>query len=102
LYSHYLEVGGRVDCIAEWDGTLSVIDFKTSKRPKEKAKIDNYFMQASAYCVMFEELTKIPIKQIIILIAVDNDDPQVFVEDRDNYIFDFIDVRKEYKQVYGK
>jgi len=62
LYSHYLEVGGRVDCIAEWDGVLSVIDFKTSKRKKDKDKIDNYFMQTAAYCVMYEELTKTPIK----------------------------------------
>ena len=102
LYSHYLEVGGRVDCIAEWDGTLSVIDFKTSKRLKEKSKIDNYFMQASAYCVMYEELTKTPIKQIVILIAVDDEEPQVFIEDRDNYIHEFIKVRESYRNYYGK
>lgn len=102
LYSHYLEVGGRVDCIAEWDGTLSVIDFKTSKRTKDKSKIANYFMQASAYCVMFEELTKIPIKQIVILIAVDNEEPQVFIEDRDKYIWDFVKARESYKNIYGK
>jgi len=102
LYSHYLEVGGRVDCIADWDGTLSVIDFKTAKRRKEKDKIDNYFMQASAYCVMFEELTKTPINQIVILIAVDNDEPQIFIEKRDNYIHQFIKVRESYRDYHGK
>lgn len=101
LYSDYLEVGGRVDCIAEWDGVLSVIDFKTSRKTKKKEWIKGYMMQESAYCVMFEERTKIPIKQIVTVITVDDEEPQVFVEDRDNYIWDFINVRKEFKSYYG-
>ena len=75
----------RVDCIAEFDG-LSVIDFKTSRKPKKKEWISNYFQQASAYCVMYEERTKIPVDQIVILIAVDDNGLQVFVEKRDNHI----------------
>ena len=86
LYSDYLGVAGRVDCIAEFDGRLSVIDFKTSRKPKKKEWISNYFQQASAYCVMYEERTKIPVDQIVILIAVDDNEPQVFVEKRDNHI----------------
>lgn len=101
LFSDYLEVGGRVDCIAEWDGKLSVIDFKTSRKTKKKEWIHNYFMQESAYCVMFEERTGLPIKQIVTIITVDNEEPQVFIEDRDNYIWDFIDIRKHYRNVYG-
>ena len=101
LYSDYLEVGGRVDCIAEWDGVLSVIDFKTSRKIKKKEWIKGYMMQESAYCVMFEERTKIPIRQIVTVITVDNEEPQVFIEDRDNYIWDFIDVRKQFKSYYG-
>lgn len=101
LYSHYLKVGGRVDCIAEWNGQLSVIDFKTSKRPKYKDNITGYFMQAAAYCVMFEELTQVPIKNIVIAIAVDGYTPQVFIEDRDRYIKDFIGLRKKYEVLYG-
>ena len=58
-------------------------------------------MQESAYCVMFEERTKIPIRQIVTVITVDNEEPQVFIEDRDNYIWDFIDVRKQFKNYYG-
>ena len=102
LYSHYLEVGGRVDCIGEWNGKLSVIDFKTSKRRKRKDQISNYFMQASAYCVMFEELTKIPITQTIIVMSVDNDHPLVFKGHRDEYIDLFMKQRASYRDKYGR
>lgn len=102
LYSDYLEVGGRVDCIADWNGTLSVIDFKTSRKVKKKEWIKGYMMQESAYCVMFEERTKIPIKQIVTVITVDNEEPQVFIENRDNFIWDFIDVRKQFREYYKK
>ena len=102
LYSDYLEVGGRVDCIAEWDGKLSVIDFKTSRKIKKKEWIKGYLMQESAYCVMFEERTKIPIRQIVTVITVDNELPQIFIEDRDNHIWDFIDVREQFRSYYGK
>lgn len=102
LYSHYLQVGGRVDCIGEWDGKLAVIDFKTSRRPKSKDKIDGYFMQAAAYCVMFEELTSIPITRIVIAMSVDDHDPLVFEERRDNYINLFIKHRESYRDKYGR
>ena len=102
LYSHYLQVGGRVDCIGEWDGKLAVIDFKTSRRPKSKDKIDGYFMQAAAYCVMFEELTSIPITRIVIAMSVDDHDPLVFEERRDNYINLFIKHREGYRDKYGR
>jgi len=101
LYSHYLKVGGQVDCIAEWDGKLSIIDFKTSRKIKKKEWIGNYFMQCSAYAVMYEELTKVPIQQIVIVIAVDNESPQIFIEKRDDHIWKFVDIRKEYERVYG-
>jgi hypothetical protein len=102
LYSHYLEVGGRVDCIGEWNGKLSVIDFKTSKRPKRRSQISNYFMQASAYCVMFEELTKIPITQTIIVMSVDNDHPLIYKGHRDEYIDLFMKQRASYRDKYGR
>lgn len=102
LYSHYLQVGGRVDCIGEWNGKLSVIDFKTSRKLKEEKWIKSYYMQAAAYCVMYEELTGIPITNTVILIAVDNEDPQVFHGKRDNYIDDFMELRDSYRKIYGK
>lgn len=101
LYSHFLKVGGRVDCIGDWGGRISVIDFKTAKKAKLKEYVEGYFMQASAYCVMYEELTRQPINQIVIIIAVDNDEPQVFIERRDNYIHKFIELRKDYENQHG-
>lgn len=97
LWSDYLGVAGRVDCIAEWEGKLSVIDFKTSRKEKKKEYISNYFQQASAYCVMWEERTQIPIDQIVIVIAVDGCPPQVFIEKRDNYIFECMKTIARYK-----
>ena len=97
LYSDYLGVAGRVDCVAEWNGRLAVIDFKTSKKPKKKEWISNYFMQAAAYCVMWEERTGIPIDKTVIVVAVDGDDPQVFEEKRDNFIKPCIETIVRYK-----
>lgn len=76
LHSHILKLAGTVDCIAEYDGVMSVIDFKTSRRLKRKEDIANYFMQGTAYSVMFEELTnqEFPVQQIVILIGVDGKD----------------------------
>ena len=71
LFSHKLRLAGTVDCIAEHNGVLSVIDFKTSIRLKKKENIANYFMQGAAYATMFTELTSIPINQVLILIGVD-------------------------------
>lgn len=101
LYSHHLRCGGRVDLIAKFDRKLSIIDFKTSTKSKDKKYIENYFMQTSAYAVMFEELTKIPINQLVIVIMVDYDDPQIFVEKRDTWIKKFIEVRNLYKSKYN-
>ena len=101
LYSNYLKLAGRVDCVAEWDGKLAIIDFKTSRKVKKKEWIDNYFMQAAGYAVMFEEITKTPITKLVILIAVDENPPQVFVEHRDNYIAKLIATRKNYEELYG-
>ena len=98
LYSDHLEVAGTVDCIAEYNGKMSVIDFKTSKRLKHRDDIHDYFMQCSAYAVAFEEMTKIPVPQLVILIAVDDEKPLVFVEKRNEWINGFKDLRAEYKR----
>ena len=99
LYSEYLAVAGRVDLVANYDGKLSIIDFKTARKPKKKEYITNYFMQAAAYAVMFEERTSLPISRIVIIMAVENEPPIVFVEKRDNYIYDFIKFRKSLNNV---
>jgi len=86
LYSNHLGVAGRVDCVAEFDGKLSIIDFKTSLKPKRKDWVKNYFMQESAYAIMWEERTGMPIVQLVTIISVDNAPPQVFIEHRDNWV----------------
>ena len=101
LYSDFLKTAGRVDCIAEFDGKLSIIDFKTSRKPKKKEWISNYFMQASCYAVMYEERTEIPVSRTVVIIAVDGSEPQVFVENRDNFIEEFVDARVSYKEKYN-
>lgn len=86
LYSNHLGVAGRVDCVAEFDNKLSIIDFKTSRKPKRYDYITNYFMQEAAYAIMWEERTQKPITQLVTIISVDNNEPQVFIEHRDNWV----------------
>jgi genome maintenance exonuclease 1 len=98
LYSDHLQVAGTVDCIAEYKGKLSVVDFKTSSRIKSKKDIHSYFMQCAAYSVAFEERTGISVPRLVILMAVDNEEPLVFVEKRDAWIGKFIEMREEFRQ----
>lgn len=98
LYSEHLRLAGQADCIAEFDGRLSIIDFKTSAKPKSKSYIKNYFAQCAAYAIMFEERTGIPIDTSIIIIGVQADESQLFVEKRDNYIDYLLECRDLYEK----
>jgi CRISPR/Cas system-associated exonuclease Cas4 (RecB family) len=100
LYSDYIGVAGTVDCIAEFDGKMSVIDFKTSRKIKEKKYISHYFMQTAGYAIMYEELLGIPVPQTVI-IMVSEDDEMVFIEKRDNYAKQLINLVKEYRLING-
>ena len=97
LFSHHLKTAGRVDCVGKFRGKTHIIDFKTSNKPKKWEWIDNYFMQGSAYSVMWEEMTGVPVPYIAIIIAVADDVPQVFVENRDTWINKFIEIRSNYQ-----
>lgn len=101
LYSDFLQVAGTVDCIAEFQGKLSVIDFKTANKPKDREDIYNYFMQTAAYAVAFEERTGIPIGRLVIIMGVENDDPRLFIEKRDNWIGGFRKLRLDYKNAHN-
>ena len=102
LYSHNLQLAGRVDCIAEWDGKLSVIDFKTSAKPKRTEWIQNYFVQETAYAKMFEELTGQRVESIITMIAVSNGTSQLFIEEpSEKYVEKLQELRSQYKTEYG-
>ncbi len=87
LYSQYLGVAGTVDCIAEFDGELSIIDFKTSKQPKPRDWIDGYFVQCCAYACMLHELTGLSVKKFVIIMTCENGEVEVYEEyDKAKYI----------------
>ena len=86
LYSHKLRIAGRVDLIGMWNGKLSVIDFKTSNKQKEEENIQNYFMQCTAYALMFSELTGMWIDDIVVLIATGEGEAQVFERQIHDYV----------------
>ena len=86
LYSDKWGVAGRVDCIAEYDGKLSVIDFKTSTKEKKEAWVENYFIQGSAYCEMYEERFNQEINQVVILIVTEDGAVQTFIKDKKDYL----------------
>ena len=99
LYSEKLGVAGRTDVIAEFGKTLSIIDFKTSRKEKKEEWIENYFEQGTAYALMYEELVGIPVNQIVILISVDfMEHPQVFIRDKNQYIQSLLEKIHLYKQ----
>jgi genome maintenance exonuclease 1 len=97
LYSDKLKLAGRVDCIAKYQDKLSIIDFKGSTKPKRKEDIDNYFMQATAYSIMWKELTGISIKNIVILITCDDGAVQVFEQNPVNYVKKLVNAIKLYE-----
>ena len=105
LFSDLLRVAGTTDCIAEYNGELSVIDFKTSRRPKKEEWIDDYYMQTFAYKLMFEEMTGIEIQQIVILVAcVESFDVQVFkkpAKDADEWLEKLVKIMKDNPHVTG-
>ena len=102
MYSNDLEMAGRVDCVAEFAGKVSVIDFKTSTKPKVPSKIKGYFMQETAYAVMFEEMYGIPINRIVTIVAVEETgQSQMFVEEPKNWIEPLKELRNQYRQEYG-
>ena len=97
LYSDKYKVAGRVDCIAEYDGELSIIDFKTSSKERSDEWNESYYIQASAYAEMFEERTGIAINQVVILVVTEDGVVQEFVKNKSEYLPLLSDVIKEWK-----
>ena len=98
LWSKQLGMAGRVDCIAEFDGVLSVIDFKTSKKVKTEAHIEDYFWQTTAYALMYEEMIGTPINDIVIIMAVEDDQPLVFKQKTQDHIHGLVKAINFYKE----
>ena len=86
MYSKKLTIAGQVDCIAEYNGKLSVIDFKTANKERQESWIENYFMQTSAYAQMYEELFGKEIEQIVILLASEDGSVQSFIKEKKDYM----------------
>jgi len=98
LWSEQLGLAGRVDCIAEFDGVLSVIDFKTSKRIKQRDDILDYFWQETAYALMYEEMVGEPIHQLVTIMAIDNEPPALFIETTEDHIDGLVKAIQFYRE----
>ncbi len=97
LYSEYLGIAGRVDCIAEYEGELAIIDFKTAGKIKPEDWIQQYFVQEVAYACMYYELTEIPVKKLITLMVTPDGEFKVFDKrDKDHYIKLLVKYIKEF------
>ena len=99
LYSDHLKTAGTVDCIGEYEGKLTVIDFKTSAKLKKREWVKDYFMQCSAYAVMYEERTGTPIERLLLIINVEDEGVQLMDGKRDDYIDDFLDLRETFRKL---
>lgn len=98
LYSKLLKLAGRVDCIGEYDGDLAIIDFKGSTKTKRKEDIDNYFLQATAYSIMWKERTGVPIKKLVIMISAEDGGVQIFEANPIEYVAALKDCIKKYEE----
>jgi genome maintenance exonuclease 1 len=98
LYSDKYKVAGRVDCIAEYDGTPSIIDFKTSSKERNDDWNESYYIQGSAYAEMFGERTGIEISQVVILVVTEDGTVQEFVKDKNNYLDALVESVAEWRR----
>ena len=104
LFSHRLKIAGRVDCVGEYDGVLSIIDFKTSNGNKDEQMVEDYFLQCTAYAIMYEELFGEFIEDIVVLIAVEKGImPMMYRKKIDDYVEPLVNrINMFYKKEKGK
>ena len=100
MYSHKLTLAGQVDCIAEYNGKLSVIDFKTANKERIDSWNHNYYMQCTAYAIMYEELFGTPIEQIVILQSGEDGSCNAFIKDKATYMSDLEKSIKDFYKYY--
>lgn len=94
MWSNKIELAGTVDCVGEYDGVLSIIDFKTSSKPKKREWISNYFAQGTAYSIMYNEMYGEVPRQVVIIITVANGEQQTFISKPQDY-YDYLIESKE-------
>lgn len=103
LYSKHLELAGRVDCIAEFDGVLSIIDFKTAEEPKREKYLYDYFVQETAYACMLQENYGLSVKQLVTIVACENGETQVVVHPpKKEFFIKLMSYIAEYQERYGE
>jgi genome maintenance exonuclease 1 len=102
LYSKHLTVAGQVDCVADYDGKLSVIDFKSSNRFKKEEYVENYFLQTTAYATMYEELIKKKVEQIVVLIAGEDGSMTEWIKDPADYKGPLVRAIKDFYDYFKK
>ena len=100
MYSPKLTIAGQVDCVAEYNGKLSVIDFKTANKERQESWIDNYFLQTTAYAQMYEETFGKNIDQIVILLASEDGSVQNFVKEKKDYMSPLMKSIDEFYKYY--
>tara|TARA_B100000427_G_scaffold86557_1_gene71103 strand:- start:659 stop:1330 length:672 start_codon:yes stop_codon:yes gene_type:complete len=102
LYSDHLEIAGRVDCIAEFDGVLSIIDFKTAAEPKREAYLYDYYIQETAYACCLQEIYGITVKQLVTIVACENGETQVkVIPPKKEFLLKLIQYIDQYQNKYG-
>jgi genome maintenance exonuclease 1 len=101
LWSNTVGLAGRTDCIGEFDGVPSVIDFKSSNYPKSEDSIQDYFMQATAYSLMWQDRTGHRLRNIAILIGVEDGGCQVFTADPMEYVEQLVETIRQYREEQG-
>ena len=102
LFSENLKMAGRVDCVGMFDNKLSIIDFKSSAKPKKEYMAETWFIQMTAYAIMVEELTGHEIEECMALVGVEGSSAfQMFICDPKDYVDDLWQLRKQYTNLYG-
>lgn len=103
LYSDHLEIAGRVDCIAEYEGELSIIDFKTSAKEKQEEYLYDYYVQECAYACMLQERYQLSVKKLVTIVSCENGDVQVsVVPPKKEYFITLQEYLKEYKERHDR
>ena len=101
LWSDRLQVAGRTDCVGVYSGVPSIVDFKNSRKPKERKYLDGYFMQSTMYAMMFSELYRIPIQQIVVLVSLWGGGNQEFIEPAANWVDRVIELQMAHNELWS-
>jgi len=98
LFSESLGLAGTFDCVGDYDGKISMIDFKTASKQKKPEWIEKYYLQETAYALMWNDLTHIDIDQIVTIISGEDGSRDVFIESKDKYINRLLEIIKQYNE----